>query len=203
MSLSPPDFYIAFAEEAESDIFDTDISEKRLMLFTWTPDPNRYPTSKPHEQYRILLDLVLLKFDKVFSTFACSPELNCNGNVHIHGWYVVKDPVKYFKWLLPKMKGLGFVKVSAANSKKALSDYYKKDIDLMNQLMDEYDLPIPLTHVNCHDYKMMPKKKQLKLTVKKKVYPMYKKDFFQNTKDVFGEDYGINYNVSCTHKKNI
>lgn len=174
MSLAPPvNYFTSFAEEAESDIYDTDISEKKVKLFTWTPDPSRYPTSKPHEQYKIILQLILLQSHKVFSTFAFTPELNDNGNIHIHGWYVIKDKVKYHKYYLPKMKGFGYVKIDNCNSKKALEDYYKKDIELMNEMMYEYDLPIPLTHVNIKAYldekipkrlKLFPHKKQHKLT---------------------------------------
>lgn len=154
----PRDFYAYFGYEADEDIFDTDT----VYLYTWAPNPARYPTTKPYEQYRILLDLVLLNADKVFRTFAFSPEMTCNGNVHIHGWYTIKDAVKYFKWWLPKCKQFGFVKVDKMRDKSAL-EYYKKDIDLMNELMDEYDLPIPLTHVNIDTYKTRPRKKFKKL----------------------------------------
>lgn len=163
---TPRDFYYeAFAEEAEDDIYDTDT----VYLFTWAPNPIKYPTSKPHEQYKILLDLVLLNFNKVFSTFALSPELTASGNTHIHGWYVIKDKYKYFKWLLPKMKAFGFVKIDVMKDKSALH-YYKKEIGLMNELMDEYNLPVPLTHLNIKAYRKSPKShKRLRLITKHKL----------------------------------
>lgn len=159
MSLSPRDFYYeAFAEEAEADIYDTD----EVILLTWSPDPAKMPTTKPHEQYKILLDFILIKAHKVFSTFAFSPELTVNGNVHIHGWCVLKDKVKYFKWFLPKLKGFGNVKIDKMKSINALGYYYKKEIEYMNEIMDEYNLPIPLTHINLESYKMRYIKKVLK-----------------------------------------
>lgn len=168
---TPPEDFTVFAEIAEADIFDTD----EVCLFTWNPDPNRYPTTKPHEQYKILIDLLLINSSKVFSRFAFTPELTLNGNIHIHGWFVIKDKYKYFKWFLPKCKSFGFVKIDKMKSKNALEEYYKKDINHMNELMNEYDLPIPLTHDNIDAYKILPKStKRLRLICKHKCRPKYK-----------------------------
>jgi len=168
-------YYEAFCDEAESDIYDTDT----VMLFTWSPDPNRYPSDKPHEQYRVLLDLIFYKAASCFSTFAFTPELNTNGSIHIHGWYVIRDKYKYFKWFLPKCKGLGWIKINKMTSRNALAVYYRKEIELMNQLMYEYHLPIPLTHKNIAEYATdRPMKKQLKNVVRnKKKFVHYNKMF--------------------------
>lgn len=151
-------YFTAFAEEAEEDIFDTDT----VYLFTWSPDPARYPTNKPSEQYKILLDLVLIHSYKCFKTYAFSPEMNDNGNIHIHGWYVIKDAVKYFKWFLPKCKSFGFVRINKMKNKSALAEYYKKDIEVMQDVCDPY--PVPLTHYNNECYrKFSTSKKRLRL----------------------------------------
>lgn len=176
--MSPPteNYFTSFAEEAESDIYNTDISDRKLKLITWTPDPSRYPTTKPHEQYKIILQLILLQSHKVFSTFALTPELNENGNIHIHGWFVLSDSVKFYKYYLPKMRGFGYVKVDKCIKREGLT-YYKKDIELMNELMYEYDLPIPLTHVNIKAYLDEKIPKRLKLFPHKKQHRLKKSAF--------------------------
>lgn len=133
-------YYEGFALEAEDDIYDTDT----VYLFTWSPDPARYPTNDPKEQYKILFDLVLRNAKKVFTTFSFTPECNAMGNVHIHGWYVIKDKVKYFKWWLPKCKQFGFVKINVMKTKDALG-YYKKDMNYMQEVCDPH--PVPFTHL--------------------------------------------------------
>lgn len=139
--------YVSIAEDAEADIYDTD----HVVLFTWNPNPAFYPTTSPRDQYKILLDLMIKNCKQLFSSFAFAPELTHDGNVHLHGWYVVKDKVKYFKYFIPKLKSLGFMKLAKMKNKNALSWYYKKTIEEMNAIIGD-DLPIPLTHQNVEAY---------------------------------------------------
>lgn len=165
MNTTGPDtFYGYFINEAYADVYDTDI----VYFITWSPDPARYPSSTPSDQYKVLLDLVLLKSDKLFNSFAFTPELTENGNIHIHGFFTIRDKVKYYKWFLPKIKSFGNTKIERMRKaywRKAL-DYLMKDCEIMNQIMDN-KLPIPLTHINMPLYKNL-----FRLTRKKlRLYP--------------------------------
>lgn len=155
-------YYGGFADEASGDIYDTDY----VVAFTLSPDPNRYPTNDPGDQYRILMPYIFKGIKNIFSTFCFTPELTQNGNIHIHGWYVVLDKIKYFKYWLPKVKQLGRTDIQKMG--KGWLDYCKKDMELMAEVV--YPYPVPLTHVNYDVYKkcFMPKKSLKKKVLKSK-----------------------------------
>lgn len=162
-------FYGVFLEEAYADVYDTDI----VYFITWAPNPARYPTNTPSDQYKVLLDLVLFNTYKVFKTFAFTPELSQQGNIHVHGFYVIKDIVKYYKWFLPKIKTFGIVKITRVKRKYAdhVLSYLSKDIEMMNRILED-KLPIPLTHKNEVLYRRMFRltKKKLRLIPNSKSY---------------------------------
>lgn len=144
-------------KEAIDEIPDTD----NLRAFTWVPDPARYPSYDAKAQYKLLLSWVLLTADKYFSKFGFCPELTENGNIHIHGWFVIKDKIKYYKWFLPRCKRLGYVCVKKSPNEKWF-EYTDKDIDMMKELMRHGRVPIPLTHLNIKEYKDLFNEKKLK-----------------------------------------
>lgn len=143
--------YGAFVDEANEDIS----YPAELVAFTWTPDPSKYPTNVPRTQYKCLLNYVLLSSHKCFDKFCFVPEINIAGNVHIHGWFIIKDKYKYYKWFIPKCKGYGFIYIKKGNiDDKWKYDYLEKDIgDTINILGQ--DMPIPLTHLNIDAYRSM------------------------------------------------
>lgn len=143
------DFYTAFCEEAQDDIDEIDMTN--ALAFTWTPDPMKYPSSEPRKQYKCLLKHILLSAFKYFRVFCFVPELNLNGNVHIHGWYIVKDKIGYFKNFLPKCRQLGFVLIKNKINEQWF-EYVNKEIDDSLQVIGD-DMPIPLTHLNVYSYK--------------------------------------------------
>lgn len=127
--------------------------------FTWNPDPAKYPSGKPEDQYRCLLDHCLLAAFKCFSYFCFVPELTKSGNTHIHGWYIIKDNISYHKWFLPQCKRLGFVLVKAQSNKQKVipeewQNYLLKEME-DNVIIYGEKMPIPLTHNNYQQFKKL------------------------------------------------
>jgi len=125
-----------------------------FYAFTLNPDPTRYKSHDPVDQYKALLNCIFAKkyMKHTFEEFVFYPELTLNGNVHIHGCYKLKDRVKYNRWFLPACKQWGFVLVKD-----------KIDDDWLIYVMKESEkgdleclfegLPYPLTEDNIDDYK--------------------------------------------------
>lgn len=160
MNKTPPDFqknyYGAFCLEAEEDVDDIDIMS--VKAFTWTPDPAKYPSYIPRKQYKSLLKHVLLTAYKYFSKFVFIPELNENGNVHIHGWFIIKNRIGFYKNFLPKCKEYGYTLVKDKYHDKSIDkgwfDYCSEEIEETVSIVGK-DLPIPLTHINYECYKKL------------------------------------------------
>jgi len=149
------EYYTGFAEIVREANHDLDPVYDILYAFTWSPDPNKYPTVKPRSQYKCLLRHCLLSAYKCFGKFVFVPELTNNGYVHIHGYYTIKDKVKLHKWFLPKCRQYGFVLIKSKQiNKEWYDDYITKDIASTNQILGD-DLPIPLTHKNHEAYKFL------------------------------------------------
>lgn len=185
MTMPPEEsYYGVFIEEAFRDIYDTDV----VYFFTWAPNPAYYPTNTPSDQYKILLDLVFLRSYKVFSSFAFTPELTEAGVVHIHGFYVIKDIVKYYKWFLPLVRNYGFVKVERMKRAHACCNYIMKDCEIMNEILDS-SLPIPLTHINIEYYRKQHRltKKRLKMKLNSRAFARYAKPTTMNIIKKFAE----------------
>lgn len=77
-------------------------------------------------------------------SFEINPELNASGNLHYHGFFILKNKYKWFKSILPKMKYHGMVKINKVHCdlQKAM-EYCRKDRELMNKLITIY--PVPYT----------------------------------------------------------
>lgn len=74
--------------------------------FTLNPNPQRYRSKQPIDQWLSLLNCIFTKrlMNHVFSIYEFIPECTQMGNIHVHGWYEVKDWVKYYNWFLPACK---------------------------------------------------------------------------------------------------
>lgn len=121
--------------------------------FTWNPDPKKYRSTNPHEQYRSLLYCVLFKCKKVFSKFVFVSELTVNGNIHVHGYYAVIDPTKYYKWFVPACKDWGNTVIKDNINDYWTYQYIPKSVKQMTELFAEYDdIPILLTEYNIDEY---------------------------------------------------
>lgn len=141
-----------------------------LHAFTWVPNPNKYNSVIPKCQYKALLGHVLLASDRIFKYFKFFPELTKEGNIHIHGYYTIKDLVKYYKYFLPKCKQFGFVKIKCRDINQKWFDYCAKDSNMMKELFPE--LPVPLTSDNCKDFHWLKSKRKCIKTIMRK-YPSY------------------------------
>lgn len=142
------DYYEAFCQDACDDL--DEIDKTNVIAFTWSPDPNKYPSTEPRKQYKCLLKHILLSSYKYFRLFCFVPELTLQGNVHIHGWYVISDRIKYFKHFLPACRQYGFVKIKD----HVTDDWYKyieKSVSETIQILGA-DLPIPITHKSVRAY---------------------------------------------------
>lgn len=131
--------------EAEEEI-DEDYD---VYLLTCSPNPNvKGRKSQPlHKQYASDIYNVLADLDRCCCTFCVVPELNKNGQIHYHGWFQVTDYIKYYKSTLRKLTKLGFCKIVIAKDyKKALKEYYKKDIDIYPEVYEP--MPPALSHLN-------------------------------------------------------
>lgn len=148
-----------------ADLFDKSIKDikridtSQLRAFTWVPNPDKYTSHKPTTQYKLLLTWVLLTVHKYFSYFCFTPELTNTGNIHIHGFYIIKDPIKYYKYFIPRCKSLGFVLIKN-NVDDNWYEYCKKDINIMSEILSK--LPYPLTNQNIDKYRKIFKDKHLK-----------------------------------------
>lgn len=154
---SEESYFAGFVDEVTNELDDLDMSS--MIAFTWTPDPQKYVSSEPRKQYKTLLDYILLSAYKYFRLFVFVPEMNANGNVHIHGFYVVKDKIAYLKQFLPKCKQLGFTLCKTKVDIKWF-EYCKKDIEVTIGVIGD-DLPIPLTQNNVHAYKQIWKRPKI------------------------------------------
>jgi len=144
-----------------------EIDVSNTIAFTWTPNPIRYPSSQCRKQYKCLLDYILLSSFKFFSKYCFVPEINTSGNVHIHGWYIIKDRIAYHKFFLPKCKDLGYVLLKTRVD-DGWATYLEKDLSDTVRIIG-FDLPIPLTHINNKAY--VVKKTYQKTHIKVKPRP--------------------------------
>lgn len=122
--------------------------------FTLAPNPKRFPTTNPTGQYKSLLSSIFLNRDlkQVFTKFLFTPELTEEGNIHIHGYYSVKDAIKYHRWFLPACKSIGFIKIKNNVDPYWVNEYVTKDMDEMENILKN-DVPLPLTEQNFDEYK--------------------------------------------------
>lgn len=94
----------------------------KVYLITWNPKPRFYNYDLHGEndyemQWRTMIDK-LCCIDRCYQLFAFVAEISDVGKLHMHGFIVVNDRVKYHKQFLPTLRNNGFIKVSKAKSLK-------------------------------------------------------------------------------------
>lgn len=109
-------------------------------LFTFSP---KGTTLNATYAYMDHINTYFFSWHKCMSHFEVNPELNSNGNLHYHGYFIIKDKVKWFKVVLPKMKYNGNMKITKVDNdlSKAL-EYSRKDRVMMESIIDH---KIPFT----------------------------------------------------------
>lgn len=119
------------------------IEKKKLpseISITWSPC-EIYHTKDVMIGFNMALD-ILKNVQKVSDKFIFYPEVGLQGNnIHFHGIIELKDPVKWYKSVLPKLKRNGFVKIKPIFDKLMWLEYCKKDFDIMKYVF-EIDEPI-------------------------------------------------------------
>lgn len=119
-------------------------------LFTFSPIGN---TKNAEFTYYDHLSTYFVNWHKCMSEFEINPEFNSNGNLHYHGYFVIKDKVKWFKNVLPKMKYNGLVKISKVRCSLAEGVVYcRKDRIMMSKIIKRY--PVPYTHKDSHIFQV-------------------------------------------------
>lgn len=135
---SPTDF-------VEISELDLNWESNEVYLFTWNPK-DRFVGDlvKPQFKWDSMITKVLQFFDRCMKYYCVIPEFSITGRLHCHGWFVIKDKVKWHKSVYPKMKANGFVKINKAKCEKSMH-YYKKELDDTCKMLDH----VPLCHYNC------------------------------------------------------
>lgn len=130
------------------------------IAFTLNPNPAAYRSPIPSDQYRALLHALFAnkQIRHTFETFTFFPELTVAGNVHIHGYYVIRDPIKYYNWFLPAAKRLGYCCIKGRDITEKWAEYCTKSFSAIRDLMDD-DLPIPIDNASQPLYKKILKAK--------------------------------------------
>jgi len=107
-------------------------------LFTYSP---KGITINPTYAYMDHINTFFWAWHKCMSEFEVNPEFNQSGNLHYHGYFAIKDKYKWYKYVLPKMKYNGNMKINKVESDlvKAL-DYCRKDRQLMSKIID-HEIP--------------------------------------------------------------
>lgn len=137
----------------EIDTFITAVSDVAtddpVIFITWSPRPSTLHYSQEKNYVNHIHD-IFFDFHTCMSKFALTPELNVNGNIHYHGWFVVKDSYRLYKYVIPRMKRQGFVSISKCRGSflgpSVPYAYHLKDIGPMAELM--YPYIVPYTHNN-------------------------------------------------------
>lgn len=106
-----------------------------VWALTWAPDPSLYRSTDPLSQWKTCM--TYLQIARRFSKdFMFCPELTNSGNVHIHGYYVIDDGIKYFKKFLPTIKKYGFVYIKPIDDMDIWLAYMTKEQDFMQNYFE-------------------------------------------------------------------
>jgi hypothetical protein len=138
------EWYSDFIKET----FDQTIDKDNWRLITWNPNFEEAPDTKWKRMYEYLNNAF-----KCCSYYNFMPELSESGRLHMHGWVVIKDKVKWFKDFIPRLKRYGMIKVDKPNSVKAF-EYYKKEAETTVQILDKYRFPLCDQNNYVHDCRM-------------------------------------------------
>lgn len=182
-------------ELAESSIDET----QPLYLITWTPNPKRlhfkYDMIKNHKWFR---RTVFQQCGKCVNLLCMIPEFNLNGNIHYHGFFQLKDKVKWFKKALPCMKRIGFVKISKAEHYKVFDFrpegnslyYYKKEVC---DNCEAYDYDYVVLYLPEEEVDAAEKRARNNLAIKVTVQSMFNQVMYDQAVDGKNQEEEIGY----------
>lgn len=116
--------------------------DRDIWLITWNPKPCFYQYNPNREsnydlQWKTMLDLILPRV-RCLSNYALVPEISDAGKLHLHGFYQIKDKVKYHKSFLPSLKKNGFIKVNKVSKHQWKTyQYHIKDLEVTNDFITQ------------------------------------------------------------------
>jgi len=116
-----------------------------IYLFTYCPAGM---TITPKFAYVSHINEYFRRWRSCMLDFEVNPELTTQGNIHYHGFFKLKDKIKWHKSILPRMKRNGFIKINKVNSDfdKAI-EYSRKDNEMMSVLMKGLPVPFVLSSI--------------------------------------------------------
>lgn len=130
---------LELCEICEDDI---DYTYDVVYMITWNPNKYLCGTACSNElKWDSMILKVLQHFRSCMKKYVLQPEFDDTGRLHLHGWFVLYDKIKWLKKVLPTMRRFGFEKITKVKS----SDweyYYKKEIDETVKLLPHYRLPL-------------------------------------------------------------
>lgn len=174
------------------------IKEGPIYFLTWNPKPKFYifggdEDHKYNYQWTLMLRQ-LLKLARCSNKFVIVPEIGDLGKLHCHGWFYMKDKIKWTKSVLPSLKKFGFIKLNKATviNKKSFK-YYKKDLSFTKCILTDFNTIVytPDTYsymhdmIRFHDYNAILTQKDITKVKKKNVMEML--DYNGFLKDEFGD----------------
>lgn len=130
---------------------DLDYSVDSVYLFTLNCSKKLCSDATPHRlKWETMIVLILKKFHRCMKYYCVMPEISLQGRLHCHGWFVIKDNIKWQRGVLPTMKsyapyGVKITKLKNVNGFK----YYKKDILDTQEILS--GVTLPLCHYNLDD----------------------------------------------------
>lgn len=139
----------------------------KLIAFTWSPDPQRFHSKNVKCQWRQMIGAGLRGLFRCAKHICVVPEITIDGRLHCHGWFILHDKVKWFREILPRMKGWGFVCIKLKVDKEWL-EYCIKDLEITaeiidvcvpycNNTKDEYDIKVRKIRKALKDVKVKPR----------------------------------------------
>lgn len=123
-----------------------------VWLFTWNPSDKKVGTDHDYQtKWDNMITGYLKHFNRCMYKYCILPEISDAGRLHVHGWFVIKDKVKWVKSVKPRLQRSGRFKMSKKfeKCKKDPFYYYKKDIEDTIQIFPQRTLPI--YHYNIKD----------------------------------------------------
>lgn len=94
---------------------------------------------------------VLKHLNRCCSKYLIIPETSETGKLHCHGWFVMKDSIKWKKSVKGILeKQLGFIKINKVTDNNAFlkKSYYSKDLEETLTLIGDHKLML-LGHLTC------------------------------------------------------
>lgn len=129
-----------FAEFTETDI---DYTTDTVYLFTWNPKTKGVFYDDYPRRWKEMVT-ILKNFNRCMSKYCIIPEISPACRLHCHGWFVIKDMIKWQKSVFGILQNNGMFKMNKLKHIHGLK-YYKKDIEnTIQHIPNNW----PLTHSN-------------------------------------------------------